>query len=130
MRSLSNPYEQYKQQGVMVANPVELIIMLYDGCVKQLRLAGIAIKEEDTQNANTSLQKAQDIISELIMSLDFRYPLANELMNIYDFIINSIIEINISKNESSIEPLIEILNELRKSWTHVLKESKLIESTG
>jgi flagellar protein FliS len=130
MRSLANPYEQYRQQNVMVAHPVELIIMLYDGCIKQLKLAGMAIKDDDLQQANGALQKAQDIISELIMSLDFHYPLAKELMNIYDFLINSIVEINISKNKESIEPLVEILGELKKAWTHVLKESKLIENTG
>lgn len=130
MRSLANPYEQYRQQGVMVANPVELIIMLYDGCIKQLKLAGLAIKDNNMQEANDGLKKAQDIISELIMSLDFHYPLAKELMSIYDFLINSIVDINISKDEKDIEPLIGILSELRKSWTHVLKESKLIENTG
>ena len=130
MRSLANPYEQYRQQGVMVANPVELIIMLYDGCVKNLKLAGMAIKDNNFQEANEGLQKAQDIVSELIMSLDFHYPIAKELMSIYDFLINSIVNINISKKAQDIDPLIEILGELRKSWTHVLKESKLIENAG
>lgn len=130
MRPLSNPYEKYKQQNILVANPVELIIMLYDGCVKQLKLARIAISENEPQNANTSLQKAQNIISELIMSLDFHYPISEELFKIYEFLINQMAEINASKDESGIEPLIEILNELKKSWVHVLKENKLVENIG
>ncbi len=130
MKPLANPYKQYKQQGIMVANPVELIIMLYDGCVKQLKLTEIAISEENVQDANTSLQKAQDIVTELIMSLDFHYPMSNELMKIYEFLLNQMAEINVSKNRGGIEPLINILLELRTSWVHVLKESKLIESIG
>ena len=130
MRSLANPYEQYKQQGVLVANPVELIIMLYDGCIKQLKLARIAIEDEKYEDVNVSLQKGQNIIVELTMSLDFHYPLANELMKIYEFLINQMVEINTTKDKKNIEPMIEILNNLRESWTHVLKENKLIENIG
>ena len=130
MLSLANPYEKYRQQGVMVANPVELIIMLYDGCIKQLKLAKIGIEENNIEDTNTALKKAQDIISELIMSLDFHYPIAEELMRLYDFLLTSMMEVNISKNAESIPPLVNILAELRKSWSQVLKESKLIESTG
>lgn len=130
MRSLANPYEQYKQQGVLAANPVELIIMLYDGCIKQLKLARIAIEDEKYEDVNVSLQKGQNIIVELTMSLDFHYPLANELMKIYEFLINQMVEINTTKDKKNIEPMIEILNNLRESWTHVLKENKLIENIG
>ncbi len=130
MRPLANPYEKYKQQNVMVANPVELIIMLYDGCIKNMKLAKIAIEEKNVQDTNMYLIKAQDIVTELVMSLDFGYPIANELFNLYDFILTSLREINISKESSGIDPLIDMLNELKKSWGHVLKENKLVENYG
>jgi flagellar protein FliS len=130
MRAVANPYEKYKQQDVLMANPVELIIMLYDGCIKQLKLAKISIQDVKMENVNTSLQKAQDIIMELIMSLDLHYEMANDLLKIYQFIIDEIVDINISKDETKIDPLVEILGDLKKSWQHVLKESKLIESLG
>lgn len=130
MRAVANPYEKYKQQDVLMANPVELIIMLYDGCIKQLKLSKIAIQDAKMDKVNVSLQKAQDIIMELIMSLDLHYEMANELLKIYEFIIDEIVDINISKNETKIDPIVEILNDLKKSWQHVLKESKLIESIG
>lgn len=130
MRAVANPYEKYKQQDVLMANPVELIIMLYDGCIKQLKLAKIAIQDAKMENVNVCLQKAQDIIMELIMSLDLHYEMASELLKIYEFIIDEIVDINISKNETKIDPIVEILNDLKKSWQHVLKESKLIESIG
>lgn len=130
MRPLANPYEKYRQQNVMVANPVELIIMLYDGCIKNMKLAKIAIDEKNIQETNTYLIKAQDIVTELVMSLDFGYPIANELFNLYDFILTSLREINISKDASGIDSLIEMLNDLKKSWAHVLKENKLVENYG
>jgi flagellar protein FliS len=130
MRAVANPYEKYKQQDVLMANPVELIIMLYDGCIKQLKLTKIAISDAKIENVNTCLQKAQDIIMELIMSLDLHYDMANELLKIYQFIIDEMVDINITKDETKIDPLVEILSDLKKSWQQVLKESKLIESIG
>ncbi len=130
MRPLANPYEKYRQQNVMIANPVELIIMLYDGCIKNMKLATIAMDENNIQESNLYLIKAQDIVTELVMSLDFKYPIANELFDLYDFILSSLREINISKDSSGIQPLIDMLNELKKSWAHVLKENKLVENIG
>jgi flagellar protein FliS len=130
MRAVANPYEKYKQQDVLMANPVELIIMLYDGCIIQLKLTKIAISDAKIENVNTCLQKAQDIIMELIMSLDLHYDMAIELLKIYQFIIDEMVDINITKDETKIDPLVEILSDLKKSWQQVLKESKLIESIG
>lgn len=130
MPLIGNPYEKYKQQGVQMANPVELIIMLYDGCIKRLKLARIAIEDNHYQEANKNLQKANAIIMELLNSLELRYPIAGELMKIYEFMLSKIREINASKDAGEIEPVIEMLVNLRKSWTHVLKENKLIENIG
>lgn len=128
MMATANPYERYRQQGVLMANPVELVVMLYDGCIKQLKLARIAINEKKFDNSNNCLQKAQMIIVELLNSLDFHYPIAKELMNIYDFVLTQIIEINISKSESAILSLIEILSSLREAWEQVQKTNKIAVS--
>lgn len=124
MMAMANPYEKYRQQGVMMANPVELVVMLYDGCIKQLKLARIAINEKKYDSSNISLQKAEMIILELVNSLDLHFAIAKELMNIYDFVLRQIIEINVSKSESAIGGLIEILSSLREAWEQVQKANK------
>jgi flagellar protein FliS len=121
---MTNPYEQYRQQGVMTASASELVVMLYDGCIKQLRMAGMAIEEKEIERANDSLIRAQEIISELIMSLDFNYELSNQLISIYDFCLHSIAEINTNKDGSMIEPLVEILADLREAWAEVAKATR------
>ncbi len=119
--AMGNPYEQYKQQGVMTAHPVKLIIMLYEGAIKQLRLARMAVESKDAPNANTAFQKAQQILLELTMSLDLQYPIAKDLMNLYDFMTREIMEANINKDASHIEPLIEMLSNLKEAWVQVQK---------
>jgi flagellar protein FliS len=124
MIAMSNSYENYKRQGVMMANPVELIVMLYDGCIKQLKLARLAINDNKFENSNKCMQKAQMIVVELINSLDFHYPIAKELLNIYDFMLRSFVNININKDVDLITRIIEMLSSLRDSWEQVLKMNR------
>lgn len=122
--AMTNPYEQYKQQGVMTASPVELVVMLYDGCIKNMKIANLAIQEKDYQRANSSLIRAQEIISELITSLDFNYKLAENLMDIYEFCLHTMADINMTKDTTLIQPLIEILADLREAWAEVARSTR------
>lgn len=117
----ANAYQTYKNQDVCMANPVALVVMLYNGCIKGLKLAQLAIDKKDYEDANNQLRKAQDIIAELINSLDFQYPIANNLMALYDFMLREIRYVNMKKDRERIEPLIGMLSELRDAWSQVEK---------
>ncbi|MFS8652347.1 MAG: flagellar export chaperone FliS, partial [Caldibacillus sp.] len=68
--SMANPYQAYRRNAVNTATPGELTLMLYDGCLKFIRLAKEAINNNDIQAKNTNIQKAQNIITELMVTLD------------------------------------------------------------
>lgn len=122
---LANPYEQYRQQGVMTASPVELIVMLYDGCIKQMKLGVMAIENKDYSAANQALQKAQDILGELVTSLDMNYELAATLLELYNFFLSELVEANMSKNTQRIAPVIEIMQDLRVTWAEAAKMNRV-----
>ena len=61
-----NPADAYKRQGVLTATPAELIVMLYDGCIRQLKLGALAAEKKDFERANACFQKAQRIVAELV----------------------------------------------------------------
>ena len=124
MGLMANPYQEYKRQDVMMASPMELIVMLYSGCIKQLKLARLSLGSHEYGQANISLQKAQDIVVELMMSLDLQYEISKELMEIYEFLLAHIMRINANKTEEPIGPLIDILENLRSTWIQVHKQSK------
>ncbi|MDL2224994.1 flagellar export chaperone FliS [Eubacteriales bacterium OttesenSCG-928-M02] len=124
MYAMATPYDRYKTQGILTANPLELIVMLYDGCIKHLKIAAMSIEEENFPKANESFQRAEDIILELVNSLDFHYPIANDLLSIYEFLLTEIIQINLDKDAGRIEPLVDILSSLRQSWHEISKEGR------
>ena len=123
-------YQKYKAQEISMASPTTLIVMLYNECIKRLRLAQISIDKKDYEQTNTHLKKSQDIISELLVSLDFNYPIANELMALYDFMLQEIKRANALKNKEKLDPLIDMLSKLRDSWAQVEKQCGNIYEYG
>jgi flagellar protein FliS len=118
---VATAYQKYKEQDVTMANPMALIVMLYNGCIKQLKLAQIAIDNKSYEDVNTHLKKGQNIISELVSSLDLQYPISKDLLALYDFMLNEIVQANISKDRDKLEPVIRMLSSLRDTWSQVEK---------
>lgn len=121
---MANAYEKYKTQEVATANPVGLIVMLYNGCIKRLKLARMAIEKKDYEDANTNFKRAEDIIEELMAALDLKYEISQNLLSLYAFMYEEIVRINVSKSAEKIEPLLKIIGSLRDTWVKVEKEYK------
>lgn len=121
---MTNAYEKYRTQEISMASPMALIVMLYNGCIKQLKLSGMAMEKNNYEEANNSLKKAQDIVAELMSSLDFRYEISKNLMSLYSFIYEEIVRINASKDAARIEPVVNILSDLRDTWAQVEKQCR------
>lgn len=124
MAVMAKSYQQYVKHDVLMATPMELVVMLYTGCIKQLRLAQMAIGKKNFETANNNLQKAQDIVIELMMGLDLQYNIARDLMAIYDFVNRQIMRINASKDASMIDSVVEIMSGIRESWIQIQKENR------
>lgn len=110
---------KYQSDSIMTASPIDLIIMLYEALTKQIKLGDIFMEQEDYEKANQHLSKAQDIVSELLNSLDLRYSLSSDLMRLYDFMLQELMEINLSKDRSRIPALLDIVAGLRSAWVEV-----------
>lgn len=113
----ANPYNTYKQTSVETASPERLVIMLYDGALKFLRIAREAVENKNIEEGNRYICKTQDIINEFIISLDMNTgEIAFNLRNIYDFWNRMLIEANIKKDPVLIEQVTEQVQEMRDAW--------------
>ena len=112
----ANPQEAYRRQNILTASPAELIIMLYDGLLKDVRLAIRAIGKNNAEATHRHLMKAQAIVAELINCLDLSFSIAADLMNLYDFLLHTLAEANAAKDAAMLEPLLEIIETLRDTW--------------
>ena len=57
MYAKPNPQEAYRQQGILTANPTELIVMLYDGCIKQLSSAASPLTGKTTKSRTRAFKR-------------------------------------------------------------------------
>jgi len=124
MGTMMNSYQQYRKHDVMMASPAELIVMLYNGGIKFLKLGKMDIEKKDFEAANAHLKRAQDILVELMMGLDLQYEIAGDLLKIYEYLHREVIRINAAKDGDGITPVIEIMAGLREAWVQVQKECK------
>ena len=124
MMYTNNGYNQYREQSVLTAGPGELVLMLYYGCLKQIRLARLAINENMAPERNNALQKAQEIVSELINTLDFDYELSDSLYALYDYFLNELITANVENSTNRLDSIESLLVELRDTWEQMVKQQK------
>lgn len=117
----NSQYNQYKQQSAMTAAPGELTLMLYEGCVKDLKLAKIKIEEKDFVKANEYSQKAQAILFELMRTLDTRYEVGKQLLSLYEFILDLVVQSNVKKDTVRLDQALEFVTEIRDTWKQAVK---------
>ena len=54
--AIQNPYAAYQKNSIETATPAELTLMLYEGCLKFIRIAKHAIQKEDAETRNLNLK--------------------------------------------------------------------------
>lgn len=114
--------QAYRQSRVETASPGELVLMLYNACIRNMRDALSSIGEKDYAGANNNLLRAQDIMDELRGSLNLDTgEIAKGLDAVYDFIYSSLVTANLKKDPESIEGAMKVMAEIRDAWEEAIR---------
>jgi len=127
-----NGVQSYRKTNITTSDPVKLVIMCYEGAIDSLKLAKEKIKEKDYEKKAKAIIKAQDIIEELICSLDFEKggEIANNLESIYNYMLRRILQGDLNKDVGPIDEVIGMFTELLSAWQEVAsKPGSEIQST-
>lgn len=116
--------EAYKRQQVMTATPEMLTLMLYNGALRFMSEGSEAIRKKDYEGANTVLQKAQNIITEFRLTLKMEYDISHQLMPLYNYVYDCLVEANMKGDVSKVEEAKGIITELRDAWAQAMKEAR------
>ncbi len=121
-------YKNYREVEIETASGLRLVVMLYAGAIKFLNIAGEGIKTKKLDIANNNIIKAQDIISELMTSLNFDAgEIAHNLYSLYIYMNRRLLEANIEKNSEIINEILRLLVTLKNAWEELLKKEKTID---
>lgn len=119
----SNPINAYRQTRVKTASQGKLIVMLYDEAIRQIELAKQLLNSDEIayDRVNTAIGKAQDIITELTVSLDLENggDIAQNLFRLYRFFNNQLVEANFKKDAQPLEQVLSFLGDLREAWKQI-----------
>ncbi|KAA0966774.1 flagellar export chaperone FliS [Sporosarcina sp. ANT_H38] len=119
--AINNPYAKYQNNTVNTSTPGELTLMLYNGCLKFIEQAKRGLAEGDMEEKNKSIQKAQAIISELMLTLDTSYPVAKNMLVLYEFANSRLIHGNIKNDSALFDEASAIMIEFRDTWKQVIQ---------
>ncbi len=119
--AVNNPYATYKQSSVETKSAGELTLMLYDGCLKFMKRAEKAIEDNNIEEKNTNLIKAQNIIRELMVTLNTDVAVSGNMMQMYDFIMAKLVEANTGNDVNSLKEAERFVIDFRDTWREVIK---------
>ena len=120
----SSAATKYQHSQVTHADPVQLIVLLYDGALSRIAQGRQRLQQEDLLHAGVAISKAQAIVGELRQSLNMEAggDIAGNLSRLYTYLHDLLVK---AMRENRAEPLEEatnLLNELRTAWVEVAKQ--------
>ena len=116
-----NPYEKYQQQVVTTMTQGDMLLKLYDEALKQIDVARAAIGEERIKDMDKAISKTEQIIRYLRSTLDFRYPISNQLSKLYDFFNTQLVMANVKKDVKLLDDIQPLIRELRDTFDQCAK---------
>src|SRR5215204_2034371 len=121
-----NPYQQYRATKVETAGSVDLVVMLYQGAVRFIRLGIEAMERDDAKEAHTNLVRAQDIVVELLTSLNREAggQIASQLAGVYDYCFRRLVLANVRKDPEPAREVLGIVRDLGMAWQQIALQQR------
>ena len=98
--------------------------MLYNGALRFMTEGREALEKKDFEEANTALQKAQNIITEFRVTLNMEYDIAHQLMPLYNYVYDRLVEANLKSDVEKIDEAKHIISELRDAWAKAMVKAR------
>ncbi len=116
-----NGYHQYFENDVSTRSPLALVIALYDGALKAIGRAKVAIANDNRAERGSYVSRALAIVHELSSAIDPRPApeLARTLQALYARISSLLVEANVAGSSAALDEAAKILTVLRSGWSAI-----------
>lgn len=122
--SLNKQYQMYQDNAVNTASGAELTMMLYNGCIKFIKHAKKNMNEQEYEAKNVNIQKAQNIIQELMLTLDPGVELSNQILPLYEYMLYQLKKGNIDNDITLLDEALSYAIEFRDTWKNVIRQTR------
>ncbi len=120
-------HQTYRRMQTATASPGELIALLYDALLRNLSKAERGLGASDVDEAHTAMLRAQDIVLELISSLDIDAEgeagtIARQLAPLYEYMYRRLLDASLHKQAEPIAEVRRLVQPVREAWAHALEQ--------
>ena len=125
MRS-SNAYAAYSQNNVSIESPEKLIEMLYEGILRFVSQAKIAIECNNIEKRTYWINRATAIFTELLNSLNYSQGnVAHYLSGLYTRELQLLAQANLKNDTEALDEVLNVTRQLLEAWRETTKIADL-----
>lgn len=121
---LQNAAQTYQTNQVTTATPSELTLMLYNGAIKFLKQAKVAVEHRDYVKTHELCIKVQNILYELMNSLKKEYPISRDFDRMYEYMLRRTVEANMKKDADILNEVEDLFVQFRDTWKEAMVLAK------
>jgi flagellar protein FliS len=101
------------------ASPHKLILMLYDGLLKQVRLAKASLQKREVGPKAAAISKAMNIIDQGLrggLNLEKGGEIAAQLAALYEYSERRLLHANLHDDIAALDEVVSLIEPLRAAW--------------
>lgn len=112
---------RYREAEVLSASPAQLVVIVYEHLLVNLRRARLQAADVDGGPRSDSLERARAALTELLVTLDHEKggELATRLSSIYSFMLGELVILGVKPSVPRLDAIIALAGELHEAFTHV-----------
>jgi flagellar secretion chaperone FliS len=124
MGVFQNAAQTYQTNQVTTASPAELTLMLYNGAIKYIKQAKASLMEKDYPKTNEYCLRVQNILNELMVTLNLEIPISQQFMKMYEYMLQRMVAANVYKDITILSEVEEFFLEFRDTWKEAMMLTK------
>lgn len=111
----------YRRAQLETATPYELVGRLYGAAIRACKTAAVALESHEKEKAREAFYKAQDILTELMASLDFKAggEIALDLHQLYEYMHARLVESHLQGDAQGAREVAGLLEQIAEAWAEM-----------
>ncbi len=115
---------RFRDTAVQTASRPQLVVMLYQRLVRDIRDARSALHAGERYRAHTAIVHAQDIVSALQSALDHSvWDGAARLDAIYDWVQKLLLDANVRCRAEALDEALRVVEPLADAWAQAARQA-------
>lgn len=123
---------EYLENRIRSAHPVELVNMLYQVAIDNLKAAIRHLKSHDRLARARAITRAEEAVHELLVALDHSVnaPFTHSLASLYSYCLGRMVEGHAKQSEQAFQEALSVLSTLAVAWKEVKERTCGVLQTG